>query len=103
MPNIVIVDPSNGTASPDPIIPMGSPATIVFQLKDPSDWQWGTPPITVQNGGSEFPGGATVNGNGVSLTDRNQDNELYNYTVNATHKSGKKVSFDPSIQNQAER
>ena len=100
---IVICDPSNGTASPDPVQPKGPDAKLIFKLKSPSQWQWsGTKPITI--GGNPaagtFTGGSAGNDGAIHLSDVNDDNGSYPYTFSATPKGGgAPVDIDPTIDN----
>jgi hypothetical protein len=98
---IVTCDASNGTVDHDPATPKGPNAILKFKLKDPSKYRWGSPAITITNGGTVFgsvsaPGGDSA----VTVTDQNADNVLYTYSFNAVLKStGQAVAIDPGIQN----
>lgn len=103
-PIIVTCDPTNSTASPDPVPVSGADVVLIFKLKDPSQWQWGSSPaIVITNGSAQFTAPALGNDGAIRVTDANTDALLYSYTFNAVRKSsGKAVSIDPSIQNSAD-
>jgi hypothetical protein len=98
---IITCDASNGTVDHDPATPQGPNAILKFKLKDHSTYQWGSPAITITNGGTVF-GTVSAPGNdgAVTVTDQNSDTGLYSYTFNAVLKAtGRSVAIDPGIQN----
>jgi hypothetical protein len=101
--HIVICDPSNGTASPDPVRVTGPNAKLIFKLKSPGQWQWsGTNPITI--GGNppsgRFSGGSVSDDGHVRFDNSNDANASHPYTFSAVPRGGgARVDIDPTIQN----
>lgn len=101
-PTFVTCDPSNNTASPDPVPVSGQNVVLKFKLKDTNLYKWGSPAITIDNGGIQFTAPSLGNDGAISVTDSNTDSVKYTYSFSAVLKaSGKAVSVDPAIQNGA--
>jgi hypothetical protein len=80
----------------------GSNVLISFELQS-ADWVFpSSDAVVVSNGGTQFPLPSwTVNDKQAALLDQDSAPGSFSYTVNVQHvATGRKLSLDPSIQNQ---
>ena len=103
----VIINPVNKTCTPDPVLPKGRNATIVFKIDQScKDWAWsGATPIVVTAPAGIFSGGDNPGGNGkgnVNVQDKNDDDTIYKYSATLIQDgAASAVTIDPDIQNDA--